>query len=328
LGNQEFSVALTLTIYCSLTLLASLAGGWLPIVVRLTHRRMQIALSFVAGVMLGVGLLHLLPHGYFEIERAGGSIDQTMTCVLAGFLVMFFLQRLLHFHQHESAEEETTHVHEHVHDRRHDHAHDEPQSLAHQHTPAMTPGLEGPYAWVGAFCGLALHSLIDGVALAAGVEAESHGHDLIAWAGFGTFLAVALHKPFDALTIGTLMSASGLSPALRHVLNVLFGLITPIGALAFVYAKQHFAGSDHMFLGAALGFAAGTFLCIATSDLLPELHFHSHDRGKLSVALLAGIAVAYVIMLFESSGHEHHDHRQSEKTHVYDRDHPHDHDHD
>ena len=52
-------------------------------------------------------------------------------------------------------------------------------------------------------------------------------------------------------------------------------------------------------LGYALGFCAGTFLCIASSDLLPELQFHSHDRFKLSAALLAGLAVAVIIGLFE-----------------------------
>jgi zinc and cadmium transporter len=40
-----------------------------------------------------------------------------------------------------------------------------------------------------------------------------------------------------------------------------------------------------------LAFSAGTFLCIALSDLLPELQFHEHDRWKLSVALLAGLAL-------------------------------------
>jgi len=310
-------MALTLTIYCVLTLIASLAGGWLPIFVRLTHRRMQIALSFVAGVMLGVGLLHLLPHGYFETD----SIDATMACVLAGFLVMFFLQRLLHFHQHEAAEEGEP---EHAHDHSHDHVH---AVAGHAHDHHSAESLKGPYSWVAAFCGLTLHSLIDGVALAAGVEAETHGHDLIAWAGLGTFLAVALHKPFDSLTIGTLMSASGLSPTLRHGLNLLFALITPLGALAFVFAKQHWAESENMFLGGALGFAAGTFLCIATSDLLPELHFHSHDRGKLSVALLGGIAVAYVIMLFESQGHEHHQQPATKKQHAHAHNHGDDHNH-
>lgn len=68
------SAGVLLVIYCGLILLASLAGGWLPIFVHLTHRWMEIALSFVAGVILGVGLLHLLPHSFYEL----GSIDATM----------------------------------------------------------------------------------------------------------------------------------------------------------------------------------------------------------------------------------------------------------
>lgn len=48
------------------------------------------------------------------------------------------------------------------------------------------------------------------------------------------------------------------------------------------------AHSTSTLTAVALSFSAGTFLCIALSDLLPELQFHSHDRFKLSVALLAG----------------------------------------
>ena len=39
-------------------------------------------------------------------------------------------------------------------------------------------------------------------------------------------------------------------------------------------------------LGWALAFSAGTFLCISLGDLLPEVHFHSHDRLWLSVQLI------------------------------------------
>ena len=49
---------------------------------------------------------------------------------------------------------------------------------------------------------------------------------------------------------------------------------------------------------AALAFSGGTFLCIALSDLLPELQFHAHDRTKLSVALLAG----FLLMLLTALG--------------------------
>jgi zinc and cadmium transporter len=52
-------------------------------------------------------------------------------------------------------------------------------------------------------------------------------------------------------------------------------------------------------MGMALGFSAGAFLCISLSDLLPEVQFHHHDRGKLSASLLLGVALAYGIGLFE-----------------------------
>ena len=37
------------------------SAGWLPVVFRLTHTRLQIAMSLCGGLMLGVSLFHLLP---------------------------------------------------------------------------------------------------------------------------------------------------------------------------------------------------------------------------------------------------------------------------
>src|SRR5437879_9608701 len=90
-----------LTVYCALIILASLVGGWLPLLVRLTHTRVQVATSFVAGLMLGVGVLHLVPHAWEQF----GSVDRTMRWVLGGFMVMFFVQRYLHFHHHDVPED-------------------------------------------------------------------------------------------------------------------------------------------------------------------------------------------------------------------------------
>ena len=49
--------------------------------------------------------------------------------------------------------------------------------------------------------GLALHSLLDGVALAAAVAGESAQHGRVGLAGLAVFLVVVLHKPFDSLTL-------------------------------------------------------------------------------------------------------------------------------
>ena len=279
-----------LAIYCALVLLASLAGGWLPIVVRLTHTRLQIAISLVAGLMLGIALLHFLPDASEQL----GSLKRTVGWMLAGFLTMFFLQRFFHFHHHDLPEGDPEdccqdehdvepHEHQHEHDHDHDHGH-------HAHTLAEKSAQQ--LSWVGTALGLTLHSLLDGLAMAAAVEATARGQGL---AGFGTALAVILHKPFDAMAVSTLMTAGGSSRFSRQLLNALFSLATPLGVVFFYLGANHIGASNVVFLGCALAFCAGTFLCIASSDLLPELQFHSHDRLKLSVALLLGVGIAVLI---------------------------------
>lgn len=321
--------ALLLACYCLLCIVASLSGGWVPLVVELTHRRMQIAISFVSGVVLGIGLLHLLPHSFFFL----GSIDATMLWVLAGFLFMFFLERFFHFHHHEAPSElveaasETPSLAIHRHDE-HDHDHDHGHG-AHRHVHAPA----GPqFSWTAAAVGLTLHGLIDGVTIAAAVKAED-GNGVVVWAGLGAAIAVVLHKPFDSLTIGTLMAAAGRSAASRHLFNALYSLITPLG-MALFYLTSVGSGEPLVGLGQVLGFSAGAFICIATSDLLPELQFHHHDRTQLSLALVAGIALAWATGFLEAGGHDHgHDHGHShgavehdhEAGHEHDGDHGHEH---
>ena len=40
-------------------------------------------------------------------------------------------------------------------------------------------------------------------------------------------------------------------------------------------------------------------MCISLNDLLPEIHFHGHDRILLTVSLLAGVSLAYGLHLLE-----------------------------
>jgi zinc and cadmium transporter len=317
---SAISPALLITVYCALTLLASLAGGWIPLMIKLTHVRLQVSTSFVAGLMLGVGLLHMLPHAWHEL----GSIDRTVWWLLGGFLLMFFIQRFFHFHHHDVPENaveggapetgghhhgpepvsgaRTAHEHKHEHGHEHGHGdhsdHDE-FSLAQQSARQLS--------WGGAALGLTLHSLIDGIALAASVATAAHVGGTGWLLGFGTFLVVILHKPFDSMAIGTLMASGGWSKTSRHVVNGLFALAIPAGVILFQLGASQYLESVHVFLGSALAFTAGTFLCIAASDLLPELQFHSHDRVKLSVALLAGLGLSVLIGRFEVAGHDEHE---------------------
>jgi zinc and cadmium transporter len=291
--TAAISTPVLISIYSGLIIAASLAGGWLPLAAKLTHTRLQVAISFVAGLMLGVGLLHMLPHAWHQLH----SIDRAVMWLVGGFLVMFFAQRFFHFHHHDVPDEAA----EHDHFSHADHEHCE-HSLAEQSARRLS--------WVGAAAGLTLHSLIDGVALAASVQAEGGGSWL---RGLGAFLVIVLHKPFDAMAISTLMTAGGRSKYSCHLVNGLFALAIPLGVALFYLGASQSGSLSGEVLGAALAFAAGTFLCISTSDLLPEIQFHTHDRIKLSLALVTGLGVAVLIGRFETSGHDHHrDHDHDE----------------
>lgn len=297
-----------LAYYCALVLVASIVGGMIPVWFQLTHRWMEFALSFVAGVMLGVGVLVLLPHAIVQVAALTAvshlAIFGTMTALLLGMLVMFFIERFFSFHQHgvpnRAAESSPTVEHPHS-----GHGHALDPCHVHEHEPHLHD-----LTWGGAAVGMTLHSILDGVALAASV---THRHDGSWLAGFGTFLVILLHKPFDSMTIGTLMARGRWSMASRHMVNALFALAIPVGVVLFyiglVRESEHATGSGQgLFVAYALAFSAGTFMCIALSDLLPELQFHQHDRGKLSAALLLGLAVAYAAGRLEAATHSDHPH--------------------
>lgn len=272
-----------LTYYCVAILAASIVGGWIPRWFRLTHRGMQLAVSMVAGVMLGVGLLDMLPHA---LEAAGPQRTETVVLwTLGGFLTMFFIERFFCFHHHDVETEPDGTLHEHdthsgcdAHDH---HGHD--------------------LTWSGAALGLTMHSLLAGVALAASV---AHRHETLPLAGFATFLVILLHKPFDSMTIAMLMERGGWSPRSQAAVNGLFALTIPAGAVTFHLGMASDQPSS-VVVAYALAFSAGTFLCISLSDLLPELQFHDHDRIKLSGALLIGLTLALVVGKAEHLVHSH-----------------------
>ena len=249
-------------LYCVFIVGASLLGGWLPALMKLTHTRLQLMMSFVSGLMLGVSLLHMLPHAAAQVE-----LERAVPWMLAGVLTMFVLIRAFHIHQHGT-------------DAEHAHGH----------------GAKHELSWVGVAIGMGLHTAIDGVALAAAVAAEAEHDHVSFFVGAGTFLAVLLHKPLDALAITSLMSAGGWKPSTRQLVNAGFALMCPLGAALFFLG----VGDGHgTVVGSALAFSAGVFLCIALADLLPEIQFHSHDRLALFAALLLGVAAAWAIGFLE-----------------------------
>ena len=201
-----------------------------------------------------------------------------------------------HEHEHER-QHERQHEHQHEHQHGHGHAYGSRQG----HGDRVSGGRRG-LGWIGMVFGLGLHTLIDGVALSASVVSDAEHGAWLGLAGLGTFLAVALHKPLDAFAITSTMRAGGWARGHRDLINLMFSMACPLGAALFYVGVTRVEGNE-VVLGWGLALSAGFFLCIALADLLPEVSFHDHDRGKLTAALFLGIALAVVVENFP--GHEH-----------------------
>jgi len=115
-----------------------------------------------------------------------------------------------------------------------------------------------PAAGYLALLGLGVHTLFDGVAIAAGF--------LVA-PGLGALLtiAVVLHKVPEGFTIASVMLASGHSRTAAVAAGAALGVVTLAGAVATGFvAQQH--------VGAALALSAGVTIYVAASDLIPEVN--------------------------------------------------------
>lgn len=287
-----------LVLFCLAIVGVSLLGGVLPLATVLTHTRLQGYLSFSAGAMLGAAFFHMMPEAV-EMGSAG-----TLRWSAFGLLALFFLERFFAFHHHESPADPSEpcppHRHEHAHGKGHSAGLVDPAAPGGGGSRSGAKGTS--LHWGAAAFGLAAHTLAGGVALASAVAAGTgSGRPGIGPAAWGVFLATLIHKPADALTIVSLMLRAGVPRGLAHLVNLGFSLMIPLGVVCF------FAGVGRLepraasaVTAAALAFSAGTFLCIALSDLLPELQFHQHDRIFLSLALLAGFALMAVASVSEA----------------------------
>ena len=259
--------------YCIAIAGASWFGGWLPSVIRMSHTSIQVAMSFVAGLILGVALYHMLPHALVKISGPE-AVDTVVWWMMAGVILLLLLLRFFHFHQHDFSTEGTS-------------------QRGQRETGAHS------LSWLGIAAGLGLHALTEGAALGVSIRAASVDGTVIGLAGLGVFLAIFLHKPLDTFSIASMARAAGLGRRLTTMVNVAFALLCPLGALLTFWGLGLLGEAGGAVIGRAMAFAAGTFLCISLSDLLPEVHSHSHDRMKLAAAFLLGIGLAYALHFVE-----------------------------
>jgi zinc and cadmium transporter len=153
------------------------------------------------------------------------------------------------------------------------HCHDDEQ--CHVHNTAASLVIVGD----------AFHTFVDGAVIAAAVLTSVP-------LGLTTALAVAAHEiPQEVGDVAILLRA-GYSRMRAFTLNVLAGAGGILGAAAMVLASELIPQA----LPYVLAFAAGNFLYVAMSDLIPDLHRGSTVGGTRQFLLIgAGIVTIALI---------------------------------
>jgi zinc and cadmium transporter len=253
-----------LAVYAGAILVGALAGGALPLIGAM--QRSDTLLSFSAGVMLGAAFFHMLPEA---TEAAGMS---AIPFVLVGFLFLFLLERFVLVHVcAEPGPAVSAGVDAHGGEA---HAHAHGATGCDVHTLGLT-----------AFVGLSLHTMIDGFALGAASSERS--------LGFLVFLAILAHKVPSSFSLSTILRAEGYSRPRALVMNAAFAAMVPLGAALYLALRGVIHAES--FTALALAASSGTFLHLAFSDILPDLHRRGGSKLKLSAALLVGVAVMWAL---------------------------------
>lgn len=218
-----------------------------------SRRNSAYLVSYSAGVLLGVGFLHVLPEA-LELNA------RTPLFVLVAFVVFYFLEHHLFFHA----------GHEELH-------HASLEVAASHEECCSNPHPLGAVA----FLGMTLHSLIDGLIIGTGFEV---GGDM----GFLSSMAVIAHEVPEGVAMLAILLHYGYSRRTAVAFTAIVALATPLGAVLTYALVRQVAPS---FLGILMALAAGSFIYIAASDLIPESHRARGFKGSLS--LCGGILTAF-----------------------------------
>lgn len=136
--------------------------------------------------------------------------------------------------------------------------------------------------WMSLF-GLSFHSLIDGVAIGISFEADFG-------VGIATSLAIIFHKLVEGGCTYGLLLCGEFSKNKALAYSWLVALATPFGAIMVYFLARQ---ASQSIMGALLAAAAGVFIYIGASDLVPASH---KRRSILNVILfLAGIALVWLM---------------------------------
>lgn len=223
--------------------------------------------AFAAGVFLGAGFVHMLPDAGEAWARFGVSYPISYLLAATAIVGMLLVEHVL--------PSDDAH-----------HALHAPSTDRFSPLDAPAASHRAAYAILTA---LSIHALLEGIAL--GVQRELAGALVI-------FAAILAHKSVAGFALGVSLARSPLPLARSWRLLVVFAVATPLGILlgagAGAFEGRLAAAVEATFLS----LAAGTFVYVATLDILREELDESDDRVAKWAFVVLGTGVMALLALW------------------------------
>jgi zinc and cadmium transporter len=138
-----------------------------------------------------------------------------------------------------------------------------------------------------------LHNAVDGIAIGVAFLVNIP-------AGIAAALAVAAHEIPQEIGDASILLSRGMKPRKVIMINVLSSLATVFAAVS-VYAL---GGVGGIRIEIALALAAGFFLYIAASDIIPEIHENPRRLANIQAILLV-VGVLVIAAITANTSHQH-----------------------
>jgi zinc and cadmium transporter len=219
--------------------------------------------------LLATALLHSLPEAFTSHDV---DISSLFVALMAGLLGFFILEKaalLRHSHHHEH----DGHGHHHGHD-------------------AESAGKSGLVILMGD----SLHNFADGILIAAAFLIDPQ-------IGILTAVAIALHEIPQEIGDFIVLLNAGFSKVRALVYNLISSLMAVVGGVLGYF----FLDAAEALIPYVIVFASSSFIYIAVSDLMPQMHKRPKLRESLEQIALIILGVLLVVAISELThvGHAH-----------------------
>jgi len=256
---------------------AIFAAGWIPGILPLWYAAsapaawLGFATAAAAGLILGTGLLHMLPEANEAWSEIYPGFPVAFVLAAVAFLILLLLEHVV------------------LAQRGHTHG----EVVHGQQELAAELGVHAGEKHLSAYlllAGLSIHSLLEGLALGAQRSAAP---------ATALFVAVLAHKLTDGFALG--VNLARFHAAREHARNLVtaFSLTTPLGIGVGALASSSLDGWHAAVFDATMtALAGGTFIYIAGLEIIGEEFSHGANAITNWCFASAGLAATALLALW------------------------------